>query len=319
MTIAGGTDDQRDQRLLSTLETEKINPATAEIDRMSPLEIVQVMNAEDAKVAGAVERELPRIARAIEEIATRLRAGGRLIYVGAGTSGRLGVLDASECPPTFSTSPDMVIALLAGGPTAIGMASEDAEDSYAAGRAAIAHARVGAGDVVVGIAASGRTPYVLGALARARELRAFTIGLVCNAHSPLEGLVDIIIAPIVGPEVITGSTRLKAGTAQKMVLNMLSTGCMVLLGKTFGNLMVDVHATNYKLEQRATKIVQTVTGLSREQAQALLREAGGETRTAIVAVQLHTTPELARQQLAAHNNNLRSTLAATFHTQGEPG
>jgi len=303
-------DSTHEQLLLGTLETEKINPASTEIDRMSPLEILQVMNAEDAKVAQAITPELPQIARAIEEIAARLRRGGRLIYIGAGTSGRLGILDASECPPTFNTAPDTVIGLIAGGPIAAAEANEDAEDSLDAGRAAVAAIQTSAHDCVVGIAASGRTPYVLGALAYAREQQALTIGLACNAPTPLAQAVDIIIAPIVGPEVITGSTRLKAGTAQKMVLNMLSTGTMILLGKTFGNLMVDLRATNYKLEQRAAKSVQIATGLSREQAQALLQATQGETKTAIVVGRTNVTPEIARAQLAAHRDNLRATLDA---------
>src|SRR5216683_6440986 len=213
---------------LGSLETEKVNPATVEIDRMSPLEIVQVMNAEDAKVAEAVKRELPHISRAIEEIAARLRRGGRLIYMGAGTSGRLGALDASECPPTFNLPPDVVMACLAGGPTAFGRAQEDLEDSEEAGRADLESLGVSGLDAVVGITASGHTPYARGAIACAKERGALTIGIVCNANTPLEQEVDIIIAPLVGPEVLAGSTRLKAGTAQKMVLNMLSTGAMIL-------------------------------------------------------------------------------------------
>jgi len=295
---------------LGTLETEKINPATVEIDRMTALEIAQAMNAEDAQVAEAVKRELPRIASAIEAIAARIRRGGRLIYMGAGTSGRLGSLDASECPPTFNLSPDRVIGLVAGGPIALERANEDAEDSAEAGRADAAQIGAAAADVVVGITASGRTPYALGAIAYAREQGALTIGIACNPDMPLEKAVDIMIAPVVGPEVITGSTRLKAGTAQKMILNMLSTGAMILLGKTYGNLMVDVQATNLKLHQRALKIVQLVTGQDRESAEALLQASGGETKTAIVMERLHITPEAARERLASHNNVLRTTLEA---------
>lgn len=294
--------------VITALETEQVNPATTEIDRMSPLEIAQVMNAEDAKVAEAIKLELPQIARAIEEIATRLRRGGRLIYVGAGTSGRLGVLDAAECPPTFNVSADMVIGLLAGGPIAQTQAQEDQEDSVEAGEFDIAQLNVSADDVVVGIAASGRTPYVLGAVARARSCGALTVGVACNARTPLEEAVQIMIAPVVGPEVITGSTRLKAGTAQKMVLNMLSTGSMVLLGKTFGNLMIDVQATNLKLHQRALKIVQTATGLEQEATEELLQRSGGEVKLAILLGKTRLTPEEARAQLAAHENILRATL-----------
>lgn len=293
---------------VATLETEKVNPATTEIDRMSALEMARVMNAEDAKVAEAIAQELPQIARAIEEIAARLRRGGRLIYVGAGTSGRLGVLDAAECPPTFNVSSEMVIGLLAGGPIAQSQAQEDQEDSTEAGEADVAGLQLSADDVVVGIAASGRTPYALGAVAYANARGALTIGIACNRGIPLEEAVQIMIAPVVGPEVITGSTRLKAGSAQKMVLNMLSTGSMILLGKTYGNLMVDVQATNLKLYLRALKVVQSVTGLEREQAEALLHLCGGEVKTAILLGKTNLSPEQAREQLAAHNNILRATL-----------
>lgn len=293
------------------LATEQINPATVEIDRMSPLDIVRVMNTEDARVAQAVEQELPDIARAIEAIAARMRRGGRLLYMGAGTSGRLGVLDASECPPTFNVSPDLVIGKLAGGQEAVAHASEEIEDSVEGGRADAAELAISELDSVVGIAASGRTPYVLGAIAYANEQRALTIGIACNKATPLEKQVNIMIAPVTGPEVITGSTRLKAGTAQKMVINMLSTGTMILLGKTFGNLMVDVQVTNYKLRQRAIKIVQNATGLNREEAEQLLQQAGDETKTAILMGLTQTTPEDARKQLAEHNGVLRATLEAT--------
>ncbi len=296
------------ERAVTALETERVNPATIGIDRMSALEIVQVMNAEDAKVASAIKQELPHIARAIEGIAERLRRGGRLIYVGAGTSGRLGVLDAAECPPTFNVPPELVIGLLAGGPIAQARAQEDQEDSFEAGESGVAGLNLTADDVVVGIAASGRTPYALGAVAYANARGALTIGIACNRDTPLEALASIMIAPVVGPEVITGSTRLKAGTAQKMVLNMLSTGSMILLGKTFGNLMVDVQATNLKLQQRALKIIQTVTGLEREAAEELLRASGGEVKTAIVLGKTNLTPEQARERLAAHGNVLRATL-----------
>lgn len=295
---------------LGVLDTEKINPATAEIDRMSPLEIVQVINAEDAKVAQAVKQVLPQIAWAIEEIATRLRRSGRLVYAGAGTSGRLGALDASECPPTFNIPQEMVITCIAGGPQAPGQAYEDLEDSWEAGRADVATMGISEVDVVIGITASGRTPYALGAVAYAKERGALTIGLACNANTPLEQEVEIMIAPVVGPEVITGSTRLKAGTAQKMVLNMLSTGTMILLGKTFGNLMVDVQATNYKLQQRALSIVRQATGLDKDSARRLLETSGGEVKTAILVAQANIPPEQAREKLAAHGYVLRAALEA---------
>jgi N-acetylmuramic acid 6-phosphate etherase len=292
----------------SALETEKINPATSEIDRMSPLEIVQVINAEDAKVAEAVKQELPHIARAIEEIAARMHRGGRLLYFGAGTSGRLGALDASECPPTFNLPPEMVIGSVAGGPIALTLAVEDLEDSAEAGTGDAERLGVTKTDTLVGIAASGRTPYVLGAIAHAKEVGALTIGLACNRNTPLEKAVEIMIAPVVGPEVITGSTRLKAGTAQKMVLNMLSTGAMILLGKTFGNLMVDVQATNQKLHRRAISIVRQATGVDEDAAEGLLSVSGGEVKTAIMVGRTGIAPELARERLAAHGGILRAAL-----------
>src|SRR5712691_3014722 len=295
---------------LDVLDTEKVNPATIEIDRMSPLEIVQLINAEDAKVAQAVKQVLPHIARAIEEIATRLRRSGRLVYVGAGTSGRLGVLDASECPPTFNIAQETIVACLAGGSQALGQAHEDLEDSAEAGQVDVARLNITEADVVVGITASGRTPYVRSAIAYAKEREALTIGLACNANSPLEQEVEIMIAPVVGPEVITGSTRLKAGTAQKMVLNILSTGTMILLGKTFGNLMVDVQSTNNKLQQRALSVLRQATGLDEEAATRLLEASGGEVKTAILVVRANISPEQARERLAAHGYVLRAALEA---------
>jgi N-acetylmuramic acid 6-phosphate etherase len=309
-----GTSDMSSEEFhrssLNILSTEQINPASAAIDRMNPLEIVRLMNEEDAKVSQAIKQVLPDIARAIEEISVRMRQGGRLIYMGAGTSGRLGVLDASECPPTFSVPAGLVTGKIAGGSQALTTAIEGAEDRIEMGQRDAADLDIETEDTVVGIAASGRTPYVLGAVRYAKTRHALTIGLACNANTPLEHEVDIMIAPLVGPEIIAGSTRLKAGTAQKMVLNMLSTGIMVLLGKTYGNLMVDVQATNDKLRQRATKIVQQIAGVDQKEAEALLEQAGGETKTAIVAGRAHVTPEVARELLAAHSNILRDTLEA---------
>jgi N-acetylmuramic acid 6-phosphate etherase len=292
------------------LETEKINPSTREIDRMSPLEIVQAMNAEDAKVAEAVRQTLPQVARAIEAIAARLRRGGRLIYIGAGTSGRLGALDAAECPPTFSLPPQMIVGCMAGGTSALIQSAEDLEDSAEAGREDLTRLNLTQADAVVGITASGRTAYVLGALACAQERGALRIGLACNVGTPLEQAVDISIVPIVGPEVISGSTRLKAGTAQKMTLNMLSTGAMILLGKTYGNLMVDVQATNRKLRQRALSIIRQATGLNQETAEDILAASNGEVKTAILCARGHLTPEQARAHLASHNHILRAALEA---------
>lgn len=293
---------------LSKLDTERRNPASTHIDAMSALEIAQTMNAEDATVAGAVARELPRIARAIEEIVARIRQGGRLIYTGAGTSGRLGVLDASECPPTFSTPPELVVGMIAGGPEALTRSIEGAEDDPAQGRADAERLGIRGLDTLVGIAASGRTPYVLGAVAYAKEQEVFTIGLTCNAATPLHDLCDITIAPIVGPEVIAGSTRLKAGTAQKMVLNMLSTGAMILRGKTYGNLMVDVQPSNTKLRKRAVTIVQEATGLSESAAAALLTESNDEVKTAIVAALANVSPDISRKRLAVANGVVRTAL-----------
>ncbi len=292
------------------LATEQINQATRDIDRMTPLEMAQAMNAEDARVASAVHQTLPQIAQAIEAIAARLRRGGRLIYMGAGTSGRLGALDASECPPTFNVPPDMIVGCMAGGPSALTRAMEDQEDSAEAGQADAARLNLTEADALVGITASGRTRYVLGAIAYAKERGALTIGLACNADTPLEQQVEIMIAPIVGPEVISGSTRLKAGTAQKMALNMLSTGAMILLGKTFGNLMVDVQPTNRKLRQRAIGIVCQATGLEPDAAEALLAASGDEVKTAILSARANLPPEQARAQLAAHGGVLRAALEA---------
>jgi len=294
---------------LGALETEKRNPATTTIDRMSALEIARVMNAEDATVAAAVQRELPHIARAIEGITARLRQGGRLVYMGAGTSGRLGVLDASECPPTFGTPPEQFVGWIAGGPDALTRSIEGAEDSTAMGRADAAHLSIAANDVLVGIAASGRTPYVLGAVAYAKEWGALTIGLACNAGTPLGQATDIMIAPVVGPEVIGGSTRLKAGTAQKMVLNMLSTGAMILLGKTYGNLMVDVQPTNDKLRRRAVAIVREATDLHESAAEALLHASDNDVKTAIVAALAGIDPVAARHRLAVADGVVRIALA----------
>ncbi|HQI83274.1 MAG TPA: N-acetylmuramic acid 6-phosphate etherase [Anaerolineae bacterium] len=305
------------------LTTESRNPATQNIDTVPTLEMVRLMNAEDAKVAAAVAAELPAIAEAIDRIAERMQVGGRLIYIGAGTSGRLGVLDASECPPTFNTAPEQVVGLIAGGDVALTTAVEGAEDDRAAGARDIAALDVGAQDSVVGIAASGGTPYVLGGLAEARRRGALTVSLACNRPAPVHELADVVIAPIVGPEVLTGSTRLKAGTAQKMVLNMLSTGVMIRLGKTYGNLMVDVRATNAKLRQRARRIVaeavqdargkmQEITDhashITDEEVERVLNDCNGEVKTAIVMLINNVTPEEARRPLAAAGGVVRRAI-----------
>jgi N-acetylmuramic acid 6-phosphate etherase len=290
------------------MTTEARNPASERIDTLGPLELVRLMNAEDARVAEAVGREADAIARAIEIIAERLREGGRLIYLGAGTSGRLGVLDATECPPTFSTPPEMVVGLIAGGHAALTRAVEGAEDHGEFAVADLRQANLSGRDVLVGIATSGRTPYVIAGLRYAREVGAAAIGLACNDGSALADAADLMITPVVGPEVISGSTRLKAGTATKLVLNMLTTGAMVLLGKTYGNLMVDLKATNTKLVARTRRIVAMLTGLSEEEAEAQLARCGGELKTAVVAHRHGVTAEVARELLGRAGGQLRLAL-----------
>ena len=293
---------------LDQLTTEARNPLTQELDNLSALEIVNLINSEDAKIAGAVADVSESIAQAIEVIADRLSRGGRLIYVGAGTSGRLGILDAVECPPTFNTEPELVIGLIAGGPEGLVRAVEGAEDSREMGRQDLQEIALGDLDVVVGIAASGRTPYVRGALDYARDTGAFAIGFSCNQGAEIIDHVDLSIIPVVGPEVLSGSTRLKAGTATKMVLNMLTTGAMVRLGKTYSNLMVDVSTTNEKLTVRASGIVATLTGCSRSEANELLKRCNGEVKTAIVVHNLGVSPTEAETRLLQMNGHLRRAL-----------
>ncbi|MBL1436978.1 MAG: N-acetylmuramic acid 6-phosphate etherase [Rhodobacteraceae bacterium] len=255
---------------LQELDSEKTNPASEQLDTLSPLEIATLMNAEDHKIAEAVEKVLPQIGQAIEAAARALRAGGRIIYTGAGTSGRLGVLDAAEVPPTFSAPPDMVIGLIAGGNAAMFKAQEGIEDSAEQGAKDLRMVNVSATDFVVGLAASGRTPYVLGAMREAQEAGAKTAGISCNTHSPLAQLCDIPITPIVGPEILSGSTRLKSGSAQKQILNMISTGAMVKIGKCYGNRMVDLNASNKKLQGRAINLVADLSKSDRKAALAAL-------------------------------------------------
>ncbi len=294
--------------MLSRLTTELRNPASERIDSLSALEIVRLMNAEDATVAEAVGREAAAIARAIESVVARLAAGGRLVYIGAGTSGRLGMLDAAECPPTFNSPPDQVLGIIAGGPSAMQRSIEGAEDSGGTAADDLRKVGLSARDVVFGIATSGRTPYVLGGLEYARQVGAATVALTCNREAALAGAAEVVIAPIVGPEVITGSTRLKAGTATKMVLNMVSTGAMVQLGKTYGNLMVDLRATNVKLVDRSRRIVAMLTGLQETEAEALLARCNGEVKTAIVAFRRRVDAEQARQRLQHAGGHLRRAL-----------
>lgn len=293
---------------ISQITTEQRNPNTAEIDTLSTLDMLGVMNAEDAKVAPAVARVLPHIAKAIDGIVDRMKEGGRLIYIGAGTSGRLGVLDASECPPTFNTPPELVIGLIAGGDRALRHSVEHVEDSPEAGADALASIGVSDKDTVVGIAASGRTPFVLGAIAHATSIGALTVGLCNSAESALSAAVHIPIAVISGPEVVTGSTRMKSGTAQKMVLNMLSTGVMIKLGKTYGNLMVDVQPTNEKLKVRAIRIVAEATGLATENARSALNAADGDVKTAIVGALTGLDPVAARQQIEHASGRIRTVI-----------
>lgn len=267
---------------LAGLSTEKINEETRGIDTCSTEEMVAMINRQDAKVAEAVAKETRHIAQAVDLIYEKLRGGGRLIYLGAGTSGRLGVLDASECLPTFGVDPDMVQGYIAGGDVALRHPVEGCEDSEADGEALVEGLAVGPDDAVVGITASGGAPYVLAALRRARERGSVTIGLCTNAGSRLEQVCDVTIAPLVGPEVISGSTRMKSGTAQKMVLNMLSTCAMIKLGKVYGNLMVDLKASNKKLRDRALRLLIHATGLAPEEAAARLEEAGGHVKLAIL-------------------------------------
>lgn len=288
--------------------TEQPNPRTADLDQLSTLEMLRRINAEDQLVPRAVAWALPQVAEAVDRAAENMQRGGRLIYVGAGTSGRLGVLDASEIPPTYGMEADRVVALIAGGEKAIRSAAEGAEDDPQAGARALADLGVGENDSVVGIAASGRTPYVLGALKEAKRRGALTISMACNSPALVEVDADIRIALLTGPEAITGSTRMKAGTAQKLALNLLSTGLMVRLGKTYGNWMVDLRATNQKLRTRACRIVGQVCGLDENAAAAALEAADGEVKTAIVAGLAGVTPQQARQRLACASGVVRKAL-----------
>ena len=289
--------------------TEARHPGTLDLDELTTLEFVRLMNAEDARVAVAIAGEAQAIARAIDAISERMAKGGRLVYLGAGTSGRLGVMDASECPATFGTTPGQVVGLIAGGAAALAGSVENAEDDVDAGQTAIAGLNVGPLDSVVGISASGRTPYVIGGLDEARRRGALVIALSGTRTSGIGDLASIAINPVVGPEILAGSTRLKAGTAQKMVLNMLSTGVMVRLGKTYGNLMVDVSPTNAKLRDRAQRIVEEAVGLPASEAERLLREAGGDVKVAIVVGMTGATPGLARERLRAARGTVRLALS----------
>ncbi|MGV3002846.1 N-acetylmuramic acid 6-phosphate etherase [Vibrio sp.] len=293
---------------LTHLVTESRNTASAEIDTLSTQEMLTIINQEDQKVPLAVKAELPKIAQAVDVITQAFASGGRLIYMGAGTSGRLGILDASECPPTYGSNPDLVVGLIAGGYQAILKAVENAEDNLELGQSDLESLNLTNKDVVVGIAASGRTPYVIGGLKYANSVGATTVSLACNPGCPMEAQAKIVITPIVGAEVVTGSSRMKAGTAQKLVLNMLTTGAMIRSGKVFGNLMVDVEATNAKLIQRQTNIVMEATGATTEQAEQALNACDRHCKTAILMLLADIDAKQAKQRLTQHNGFIRSAL-----------
>lgn len=293
---------------LADLVTESVNPAYALLDTMSVAELTEVMNQADATVAPAVRAALPSIAAAIEAAAERMQAGGRLVYVGAGTAGRIGVVDASECPPTFSTPPEQVFAIMAGGPNAIVNPIEGAEDDAEVGAQAVSEAAIGPLDTVVGIASSGRTPYVIGAIERARQLGALTVGLSCNTGTRLSASAERAIEIELGPEVVSGSTRLKAGTAQKMVLNMFSTIVMVRLGKTYGNLMVDLKATNHKLRERAIRMVELIAEVPREVASEALAAVDFDVKLASLMLIAATDRATAEARLEMAGGRLRTAL-----------
>ncbi|MYV47480.1 N-acetylmuramic acid 6-phosphate etherase [Streptomyces sp. SID2888] len=301
---------------LETLTTEAFRPELAGIDQLETLEIATLMNGEDATVPAAVAARLPGIAAAIDAIAPRMARGGRLVYAGAGTAGRLGVLDASECPPTFNTDPSRVVGLIAGGPEAMVTSVEGAEDSRELAAADLDALGLTDRDTVVGVSASGRTPYAVGAVQHARGLGALTVGLSCNAGSPLAAAADHGIEIVVGPELLTGSTRLKAGTAQKLVLNMLSTITMIRLGKTYGNLMVDVRASNDKLRARSRRIVALATGATDEEIERALTATEGEVKDAILTILAGVDGPTAARLLAENGGHLRAALDDTAHPTG---
>lgn len=296
---------------LGKISTEQRNPATEHIDEATTLEMVTLMNREDQKVAIAVEKVLPQVAQAVDVISAALQKGGRMIYCGCGTSGRLGILDAVECLPTFGVDSTMVDAVIAGGSQSMVCAVEGAEDNYHQGRLDLEQLHFTADDVLVGITASGRTPYVLGAMAYAREIGAAIVGVTCCKGSEVDTKADIGIAPEPGPEVITGSTRLKSGTAQKMVLNMLSTATMVKLGRVYGNLMVDVKATNEKLVERCVRIVCTATGAGAEEVREVLKKCSYSAKTAILMIQRDLDAATAERLLAENSGHIAAAMRAS--------
>ena len=294
---------------LKRLDTERKNPASAHIDELSPLDMMRVIHAEDQKAVDAVTPLLPKIAETADEIARRIRLGGRLLYCGAGTSGRLGVLDAVECPPTYGTPPELVQGVIAGGTNAMFRAKEGAEDDERLGEDDLAALSVTELDTVAGLSASGRTPYVVGALRYAKQQGAFTVAVACASKSPIAAIADVDLTALTGAEVVTGSTRMKAGTAQKMILNMLSTGAMIRLGKVYGNLMVDVAATNEKLRERALRIVMEVSGCGREESASALRKADGQAKPAILIAAGKCTKEKAERLLQDAKGQLAAALS----------
>lgn len=296
---------------LAQLTTEQQNAASRDLDTKSSLEIAQIMNAEDRRVPEAIARALPQIAAAIDAIADALGHGGRLIYVGAGTSGRIAALDASECPPTFGIDPKRVQYVMAGGEKALGRAAEYNEDSRDAGKQDIAKRKPGSRDVVIGIAASGRTPYTIAAVEYARKRRAKTAAVVCNPNSELGRAAEIEIVAEVGPEVVSGSTRLKAGTAQKLILNMLTTGAMTRMGYVYGNLMINVGMRNAKLNARAATVLERAAGVDRATAQAALEKAGKSVAVALVMLKTGATKADAMRRLKKANGNVRSAISNT--------
>ena len=289
--------------------TEQINEATSQIDRLPTVDVLRLINAEDQKVAPAVAQEIPAIARAVDGIVKRMKQGGRLIYCGAGTSGRLGVLDASECPPTYGVSPDQVVGVIAGGFKALVKATEGAEDDRELARQDMAQIALTDQDTLIGVAASGRTPYVLSAMDEAREKGCLVIAFSCNPGSPMAVAADIAITPAVGPEAISGSTRMKAGTATKLVLNMVSTAVMIKLGKVYGNLMIDVKATNEKLRIRAREIVVKASGVSVEAADNMLHKTGYDVRLSVFALLSGYDPDQAKEKLEAAGNLIHQALS----------
>ena len=293
---------------LSTLITEQRNPNSMDVDRLSALEIVQLMNEEDKQVPLAIEKCLPQIAQAVERIVTAFQQGGRLVYIGAGTSGRLGVLDASECPPTFGVSPEMVKGIIAGGERALRHPIEGAEDSKAQALVDLQTIQFSSKDVLVGIAASGRTPYVIGALEYAKSLGSVTVSIASNPNSAMANIVDIAIDTVVGPEVLTGSSRLKSGTAQKLVLNMLTTASMILMGKCYQNLMVDVQASNEKLKARAIRIVMQATDCDKALAEETLKQADQNAKLAIMMILSGLDRAQAEALLEKHQGKLQLAL-----------